>query len=671
MDPKEKAFSTLFAVSALLAANSNLRPFNLENGKINSNEVPLTQADENLTDKFLEDDPMTPTINSFPGYYYLEEQDNTCNQPFEIDNSLEKGEVEDSECLDGKFNFSEYKDFELDGIEQMDSGYVIKTTEDTIVYLIPINNSYSTRYDENIKQFPVEEGNNFELAEIRTISDSKNGREVKVGIIANTYGGKYVSAILLSDSENGKKQSFAIRDEKTLSTVAYVVGENNIYPNKIINILKAWVNLSSFQDKNGPIVANSNYSYMNMIGLTNKANIVEDYIKGLDGGGSHIYAGGVCATATAVSSLLHQFEDIQIESAPHTSRYFQGPFSLPPHIADATVYFGASGKQDLTWKFSDEQLNGYFKMGVDILPLGLEAEDIGKKSDSIGIFTLSLTKEKPFEQTEFLLGSLDGYEQRRESEISERDSDIKEFTLSSENIETAGLFYGEENLNLIPENFNRSVIVDSLKGFQQTIFEYASHSDVRFGEFLIDTTWFKEMEMKFGEEYMQKVLSPINNVWIENQPVQCVGFVNMVAMLYPELNAYPISNMSVRYAYQLIPPVALTYDRKVNLNYAKYTVIAGKDINIDEFQDGDIVVNPYVGIKLNEDGQVDSINGIPTGHVGIILSKFIDKNGNTILLFADSNRSGDGQVRLSIIDEGNFEKFFGKKGKYIIRSGGN
>ena len=116
-----------------------------------------------------------------------------------------------------------------------------------------------------------------------------------------------------------------------------------------------------------------------------------------------------------------------------------------------------------------------------------------------------MTKEKPFEQTEFLLGSLDGYEQRRESEISERDSDIKEFTLSSENIETAGLFYGEENLNLIPENFNRSVIVDSLKGFQQTIFEYASHSDVRFGEFLIDTTWFKEMEMKFGEEYMQKV----------------------------------------------------------------------------------------------------------------------------------------------------------------------
>ena len=82
--------------------------------------------------------------------------------------------------------------------------------------------------------------------------------------------------------------------------------------------------------------------------------------------------------------MLHQFEDIQIESAPHTSRYFQGPFSLPPHIADATVYFGASGKQDLTWKFSDEQLNGYFKMGVDILPLGLEAEDIGRNLIPLG-----------------------------------------------------------------------------------------------------------------------------------------------------------------------------------------------------------------------------------------------------------------------------------------------
>lgn len=30
MDPKEKAFSTLLAVSALLSANSNLRTFNLE-----------------------------------------------------------------------------------------------------------------------------------------------------------------------------------------------------------------------------------------------------------------------------------------------------------------------------------------------------------------------------------------------------------------------------------------------------------------------------------------------------------------------------------------------------------------------------------------------------------------------------------------------------------------
>ena len=202
MDPKEKAFSTLLAVSALLSANSNLRTFNLENGKINSNEVPLTQVDENLTNKFLEDDPVTPTIYSFPEYYYLDKNENTCIQPFELKESIEK--EGDLESIDSKYDFSEFKDFEIDRIEKMDSGYVIKTTEDTIVYLIPINNSYSTRYDENIKQFPIEKGNNFELAEIRTISDSKNGREVKVGIIANTYGGKYVSAILLSDSENGK-----------------------------------------------------------------------------------------------------------------------------------------------------------------------------------------------------------------------------------------------------------------------------------------------------------------------------------------------------------------------------------------------------------------------------------------------------------------------------------
>jgi hypothetical protein len=41
------------------------------------------------------------------------------------------------------------------------------------------------------------------------------------------------------------------------------------------------------------------------------------------------------------------------------------------------------------------------------------------------------------------------------------------------------------------------------------------------------------------------------------------------------------------------------------------------------------------------------------------------------LLLADSNICGDGQVRLSIINESNFEEFFGKKGKFIIRSGDN
>jgi len=105
MDPKEKAFSTLLAVSALLSANSNLRTFNLENGKINSNKVPLTQVDENLTNKFLEDDPVTPTIYSFPEYYYLDKNENTCIQPFELKESIEK--EEDLESIDSKYDFSE------------------------------------------------------------------------------------------------------------------------------------------------------------------------------------------------------------------------------------------------------------------------------------------------------------------------------------------------------------------------------------------------------------------------------------------------------------------------------------------------------------------------------------------------------------------------------------
>ncbi|MBP7820040.1 MAG: hypothetical protein KA027_01515 [Candidatus Methanofastidiosum sp.] len=669
MDSREKVLSTIFAASTLFSVKSNLQPLDAHENQIDSRKVPLVQVDESLEKTPPEDNTLTPLTYSFPEYSILDNKNNVCTQPISLGESFEK--AEDDYDLGDKYDFSEYKNFELDSVEKKDSGFVIKTTEDTMVYLIPINNSYTTRFDENIMQFPIEQGNNFELAEIRTILDEKNEREIEIGIVANTYGGKYVSAVLLSDNKDGEKKSFAVKDEKTLSTVVYVVGRNNIYPNKIINILKAWVNLASFQEKNGPIVANTNYSYMNMIGLTNKENIVEDYIKGLDGGGSHVYAGGVCATATALSSLLHQFEGVNINSAPHTSRYFQGPFSLPPHIVDATVYLGSSGRQDLTWKFSNEELNGYFKMGVNVLPLGLDAKDIGKESDSVGIFTLSLTKEEPIEQTEYLLGTLDGYEQIRENEINRRDPDIKEFESSPESIEIAGLFYGEDNLSRLPENVKYPQVIESLKEFQRIVIDYPSQSDIRFGKYLTSTKWYENMLNKYGEEYMQKALSSLNSIWIEGQPVQCVGFVHMVSMLYPELNAYPLSGMSAGYAYQLIPSIALTYDRKVNLDYGKYSIIAGKDITIDEYQDGDIFVNPYVGLKLNAEGRVDSINGTPTGHVGIVLTKFVDINGNTALLLADSNRSGDGQVRLSIIDGSNFEKFFGKKGKYIIRSGDN
>ena len=59
--------------------------------------------------------------------------------------------------------------------------------------------------------------------------------------------------------------------------------------------------------------------------------------------------------------------------------------------------------------------------------------------------------------------------------------------------------------------------------------------------------------------------------------------------------------------------------------------------------------------------------GKPAGHVGVILGKRVDGNGNTVLLAADSNRLGDGKIRIFEVDKWNEDEIFSNGRRYLLR----
>ncbi|MGI6484417.1 MAG: hypothetical protein ACOX0R_02240 [Candidatus Dojkabacteria bacterium] len=590
---------------------------------------------------------------------YFIEIDNTGRRiTFSEENEMHEEDV--------KLDFSEFKDYKIENVEKLELGHVIKTMSETQMYLIPINRSFTIRTDESVKQFTIEEGNNFELAEIHTIVN-KEGKKVEIGLISNTYGGKYVSAIVLSKDEGDKKEEFTVKDENALTTITYVVGEDEIYPNKLINILKAWINLSTYQEKYGPLVANKTYNYMNMIGLSSRDSRVEEFLNGYILGGGVSYAGGVCVTATATSSMLHRLGNVNILSqAPHGYKYFQGPFSLPESKVDSMLLISPSMTQDLSWKSTDKNFGGYLSVGANIIPLGNVVEDLGIKSDSILVSTLSLTKESPTTQIEYLTSKLRQYEElRKNNQVQDRS--VKEYEMSTEEIEIAALFYGDENLESIRDSIRDNDVINNIKELQETLVRYQNNTDVKFEDYIKESKWFKNMSEELGESYMEDLFT-LKNTKTKNIGIGSIEFVKLLSKLYPNMNIYELPTRGNSIPSRLLPPSSLNCNDKTELLYDSYSVIAGKDIVIDDYQNGDIFINANIGLYVDDIGNVDYKTGRPAGHIGVILGKYIDDKGETVLLATDANRSNDGQIRLFLVNKENFDEILGIKDKYIIRS---
>ncbi len=572
----------------------------------------------------------------------------------------------------GKLNFNNLSGYELDSIEEIGEGFVVKTVAKTPIYVIPIDTFGTVKNNENIVEVLTDKENQYQIAQKRTLIN-KEGEEIEIGMISNTFGGKYVLGLVLSYSKDEQDINFVERDESFLATTSYVVGREDTSPNEIRNIISAWINLSNFQDITGPIQGGKYYSYINMIGLASPNYRLVDFVGAMDGRGIITRAGGVCTTATAMSALLFEVENPQnINRAPHVSRYYQGPFSRSAYEIDTTIYIYEDGQQDLTWRIQNPNFSYYLKTNVDIFPMGERVDDSSLSSDSFAIFTLSFVKDYPTSQTTSLLKQLEIYENFRESnsgEIKEREKDVKLYLPDTARTELAGLVYGYENLESIRDEIEGDYLIEDIKEFQNIVNNYdKSISNRSFTDYLRTTEWYSRKVGSFDNGKINLALKFIDAVKIENQPIQSIGFINMLSQLYPELNILNISNSSPYIANRLLPSMGDIYEDRKTLRYGDRTIIAGNKLGLDDYQKGDIFLNTSLGIKLNSNGEVDYVNGTPIGHTGVILGKYYNQNGEVILLGVDANRSRDGQIRMFIINERNSNELLGSGTRYILRS---
>jgi len=575
---------------------------------------------------------------------------------------------EEKEFDDSVINTETWSTYSLEAVEQKEEGYGITTINEAPMLLIPIeNDNLSVDYDKQLKEIIIPTNSSFEIAQIRTLK-GENGEEVKIGLVANTYGASVVAAVLLEAKDsNGTYIAFTRENEKTNNIVTYIATEDSIYPNKIENILIALENVSKYQDENGPFKKGVTYSYSDLIGLTNPSKFAK-YKYGPINTKTEVKAAGVCAMTIGLSSLIHLQEEeghVINEQWPHPERYNQGPFSLSEYEVDAAV----DSKYDFQWT---QGKNGYLQAQIILIPSDIPFEKtnyngIGGLSDAILITSLSFTGKQPKNQATSLSHTLEQYQEYRESQHqTPLNSYQKEINVVNSKIEnkikdSVGLIYNPQEILNFKNETNSSYIIENLFELKEAVDGYTDDLGIYFSEYLKQTQWYKNFVTEENKEEVDKIITLSSTSNVEGQAIQCVGFVMLASWLYPDLNIPYVGSAPVTSARELVPEQLLNNKYiEVVETYTNYgtNALAGP-IPIEQYQPGDLFVVP--GVVYSETAKK------PFGHIGLIVAKSIDKEGNTTLLVADANRYSDGKIHIFEVNENNMEEIFGAKQRYIIR----
>lgn len=598
-----------------------------------------------------------PTIEYSPNIESTETQSQT-----KMSTSVEEHEFDDS-VLD----FTEWENYNLVEVEDKDKGYTVTVSNETSLFQIPLKKDNFVDFskeDSEVKEIEMPQGLTFEVAQVRTLR-GPNGEQVKVANIANTFGEHAVSAMVLSARDKyGNEQNFVNESQDTESSVSYIVSEKYVYPNKIINTLEALKNISRYQEEHGPMVAGEEQSYLNLIGLTDPSKLSE-FSVGLTSTKEEFTGAGVCAMATALSMLAHLSgpeQAIILQQWGHPIRYAQGPYSPSEFVVDATV--GLRPLYDFIFSLNHSK---YLKVTLSLSPLDIDYEDtapdgVGGISDAFLVVTLSFSNELPEDQSEYIQKKLDDYKNYRQTKHEsplDQNSKVSRYPIRGHK-HAVDMLYNPEEIRSFADEIEQNKDIQNIYELQNAVNNYPNGSEMRFDEYIRTTDWYRNFVNSENKSNVDRILSLASITQIKNQPLQCVGFVMLASWLYPDLHIPYVGGIDSNSARGLIPPEIRNYTYKdiisIPSGIPNVVATAGR-IPLDYYKEGDLFVRTD-GSKMAD--------GEPAGHIGVVLGRKLNKNGEVVLLVADSNRHGDGRIRIFEVTESNRDEILGYPVEYLL-----
>ena len=618
MDLEKKVFNTI--VTSSMLASSIVGCSSAKN--ISNEQKNLESKLNTLTESELESTLLFEEEQCFVEEDFRMTQEDTENLDYEvteeeiesIKNEIALQEVDESKEVneEKEFDFSlldirKWNDFELDSVEKKEPGYVVDVDKPTSLYVFPLTNDEFLDRKREVEEIVLDNKISFEIAEIRELK-GPNNEMVSIGLIANAYGVSGFGAVLLGARDSsGSEIEFAQRNRSIKNTTTYITLADNIYPNKIFNTLLASQYMSEKQDKEGPFREGEENSFIDLLRLLKH----HGYKEGLMSNKAVVWGGGLCALATGMSALVHQDESNKIiEQWEHPIRYFQSPFSYSPYKVDATIETSDEETFDFRWIFADSK---YLKIDANISLSGVSfnntvANGIGGISDVNGIFSLSLTDTYPEDQSEILRSQVEEYEEFRKSQHQVSNYNKAEETIPLGSIENVtNSIYNREDITLFVDRIEQNETLQDIVAFAEAINSYEENQDIKLFEYLPTTDWYKgylnnPLKDKETLEYAIRILS--HQVKVEGQPLQCVSYVILLSILYPELNIQNVGGVAAKTANELIRDDLKNIEGTNSTGFGGL-LISSKRIDVEEYRVADLFV----------------IQNRRAGHIGLVIDK--------------------------------------------------
>ena len=535
----------------------------------------------------------------------------------------------------------------------------ISTIDITPIIYIPLRDDFLLDESSDLQVIPVHQGMIFQTSNIVRIRTT-DGVVLTLGIVDNTYNYSQtgVAAVLLEicDIENNSIH-FTKLDSLTSPIITYLGTKDDIYPNKIENILIALQQISMKQEEMGGFKEGNSYSYLDLVGLEN-GGLYSIYKDGFNKYLNPIRANGICAIATGISACLHEkkYEPYLLQERwVHKEMYHQGPFSPISKQVDAAIEFDLVTHQnyDLKWI---HQADESMVINVEIFPTGLEFSEThvdGRAGPSnVGIILSLSFSPIHLEQSNHIELLLNNFKAYRESgHLYALNTDPIHNEVIYRNLRDrnysgwATAIYDAKDPTYFADIIKDNPLLQDIYRFSYTVNSYQEGSESLF-TYLKNSEWYAQYKKISPEERkdidIDKALRKGTYRQIQGQPLQCVCFAMILRDLYPELGFPDISGATADVAGELVPDFVYGIEGRYSTGYGE-TALVGKSLTINDYSPGDFYV----------------IKGIP-GHVGAVLAK-----KGEMLLVADSNRLWDGRVNIFYVDERNFDAVFGEE-KYIV-----